>query len=135
MAAEVIAPSDLSVTQIQVLCSQLGGGGNFRAAIYNWVANGPATLIAQSNVQAVALGLRTLTFASPVSLTANSRYYLAVGTTSNGMQLAAFQSGTVLDGQSTAFAVRDVNNFAGGNFPASFNTGSPDQFVPWMRAK
>jgi hypothetical protein len=118
-----------------VLVSQLGGGGNLRAALYNWVAGGPATLVAQSLSVAAALGQRTLEFASPLSLTATSRYYLAVGTTSNGLQFAAFQSGSQIDGQSTAFAIRDVNNFVAGAFPATLNIGSTYQFPPWMRLR
>jgi hypothetical protein len=132
---EIISPADWTPTKIDVLVSQLGGGGNLRAALFNWVAGGPATLVAQSAVIAAALGVRTLDFLSPLNLTKLSRYYLAIGTTSNGLQLAAFQSGSQIDGQSTAFAVRDLNNFVAGAFPASANIGSTYQFPPWMRLR
>jgi hypothetical protein len=121
------------LTTLRTLVVQLGGGGNVRAALYQWVAGGPATLIAQSDTVAAALGLLSLTFPAPPAMAANTRYYLCIGTTSNGLQFAAFQSGLLIDGQSTAWAVRDLNNFIAGAFPATLNIGSAYQYVAWMR--
>jgi hypothetical protein len=118
-----------------VLVSQLGGGGNLRAALYNWIAGGPATLVSQSNNLAAALGLRTIVWPAALSLILGTRYYIAVGTTSNGLQLAAIQSGTILDGQATAFCVRDINNFIADAFPATLNLGTGYQFPFWGRLR
>jgi hypothetical protein len=92
-------------------------------------------LVAQSNNLPAAIGIRTIVFPVALNLVLGTRYYIAVGTTSNGLQLAAFQSGTILDGQSTAFAVRDINNFVAGAFPATLNLGTGYQFPFWGRLR
>jgi hypothetical protein len=132
-AAEVIPDAGFSLANLRCLIVQLGGGGNVRGAVYQWVPGGPAVFLAQSLPIAVALGIVNLPFAAPPALVANARYYLCLGTTSNGLQFAAFQSGLLIDGQSTAWCVRDVNNFIAGAFPATFNIGSAYQFAAWMR--
>jgi hypothetical protein len=134
-ASEVIPAAALNLGNLRCLVAQVGGGGNVRGALYQWVGGGPAVLLAQSLPIAAALGVVNLPFAAPPALVGNTRYYLALGTTSNGLQFAAFQSGLLIDGQSTAWCVRDVNNFVAGAFPAVLNIGSAYQLVPWMRGQ
>jgi len=101
----VINQNAQTVTTMRAYCWQTAAG-NANVGIYDMSGN----LLKQASNVALAAGLMTFTLTSSLTMTAGTRYYLAI-TFPNGALFAAANSGTGSSpGDSLSLAWQDMNN-------------------------
>ena len=123
----VIATANMTINSLVAWVYQQGSTGNIWGGIYDAASN--ALIASTAAVDASTVGLKTLAFASGVSLSKGTAYYLAVSSTSNGVRVV---------GNSNAAATFNLNpkpsfNQMNSQMPATLNPSVSGNLV-WIQA-
>jgi len=123
----VIPTTAINVKTLRCWVYTAGGAGNVQGGIYNAATN---ALIATTNsVSAASTGIKTLTFATEVALSANTTYYLALTCTSTG---STFVGSSTVAG-TFALTPKPAVRQNGSRFPATLTPAINTSLV-WILA-
>lgn len=124
-----------NITRISAYVMQVGSTGNFQMAILLPTSISQAQVVAITNtVTSLTGGLFTLLLTAPLTLLANTVYYLAVYNQVNGSSIGGLTAGTLTTGNASPINFR-VQNLAGFTIGQTINTSDVSlRLTPWLAA-
>ena len=119
-----LAASDMSINSLSCWVYQAAGSGDVQGGIYD--ASTDALIATTGTVSVTTTGIKTMSFASPVSLVKDTLYYLAIMSTGNGSRFCGTSSSSFNLYPKPAF-------ISSGQLPATLSPNSATSLV-WIQA-
>lgn len=120
----ILADTDVSIKTLQA-CVYQQATGNVQGAIYDAATN--ARIDVTDSVSVAATGFVVMTFATAVSLTKGTRYYLAVSCTANGSRFVGCSNATATYNNSPKPSFNQFNS----QLPATLNPSASANLI-WL---